>query len=630
MLARFQSDANSAPRQGLVLLQVLIVGLFCVFALRLWYLQVHKGAYYAEKAMDNRLRQEPMYAPRGLIRDRDGRLTAVNEPAYALGLVREDVEDLEATLGQVSRLTGVPRAELREKYDRLRRRVKPFETMVLAPDLAFDTLARVEALALRWPGLEIVVRPKRHYPQGELLAHVLGYVAEADEKELEERPELDLGDTVGKQGLEYVLEDRLRGTKGLRQMEVDASGRGLNDLVVKPPRAGRNLTLSIDLDLQRKATDLLRSGNHTGSVVALEPFSGQVLALVTNPSYNNNDFATGLSTKQWAELRDDPRHPMQNRVIQSAYPPGSVFKLIMAGAAMWAEKMDPGETVYCPGHYRLGRRVFRCWKKRGHGHMDLEQALVQSCDVYFYEWGHRLGVDRIEEFAKACGFGERTGISLPHERSGLIPSREWKRKRFGQRWQGGENLNMAIGQGYTLVTPLQVARFLGGLINGGDLLRPRLLAGGEPEKSGSVPLDRRQRLAILDIMRDTVESPRGTCRRLEMDGAVIGGKTGTAQVVRLKEEDRGAETEEIKYRFRDHSWVATWGIKDGRAVVIVVMVEHGGHGSESSLPVAKAMYRFLYDEGAAMGPTWPYVTPDPPEVLRVDREDPDEEAGGQG
>jgi penicillin-binding protein 2 len=336
----YDSQPQQPPKNGLMLLQGLILFLFFVFSFRLWYLQVHKGPEFAEMARENQLRRELVYAPRGLLRDRDGRLLAVNRPAYALAVVREDIRDVEATLAQVSLWTGMDLEGVQERYAQGRRRVKSFQPQILVPDISFELLARIEANTVFWPGLEIVVQPRRYYPQGPLMAHILGYVAEADEQELRRDPELHLGDMVGKQGLEFVLEDRLRGDKGLKQLEVDATGRNLNTRLLRRPEAGESIALSIDLGLQEYAAGLLRG--KAGGIVVLEPDTGQVLALVTQPSYDNNAFAGGLSNQQWVALRDHPRHPLQNRVIQSTYPPGSVWKLIMAACGLHEGILDPG------------------------------------------------------------------------------------------------------------------------------------------------------------------------------------------------------------------------------------------------------------------------------------------------
>ncbi|MBC17832.1 MAG: penicillin-binding protein 2 [Desulfovibrio sp.] len=592
-MSNLYSNADQTPPQsGLLLLQILILALFCLFSVRLWYLQIHRGEEYARKAKENQLRQEHIFSPRGLIRDRNGDLLAVNEPAYALGLVREDCPDIDQTLHQVARWTDLSFEELKETYNKKRRRVKPFEPLILVSDLSFHQLALIDANKLRWPGLEVQVRPRRQYRYGKLMAHVLGYVAEANEREMAKNAELALGDTVGKQGIEFVLEDRMRGVKGLSQFEVDVTGRRLQERILKHPRAGHEVSLSIDLGLQKVAMDWLEE--QAGGVVVMDADTGQIWALATSPSYDSNDFSSGLTPEQWAELRDDPLHPMQNRVIQSVYPPGSVFKHVVAGAGLHYDMLDPSETVNCTGQMKLGRRVFRCWKKWGHGKVDLETALVQSCDVYFYRMGKKLTVDRMSEFAQASGFGKLTGIRLPHEKAGVMPTREWKQRRFNESWQGGDNLNMSIGQGYTLVTPLQVARFFAGVINGGKLLKPLLLKDEKTVVQGTIPLDQKQLDLLHDALVETVDSNRGTARRIRTPGVVVGGKTGTTQVVRLTDELKELDDDDIPYRFRDHAWMSAIAEKDGRRFSIAVLVEHGLHGSSGAGPVVKAVIDYLF------------------------------------
>ncbi|NDV22370.1 penicillin-binding protein 2 [Desulfovibrio sp. JC022] len=591
-MSLYESKTQQPPKNGLLLLQGLILLLFCIFALRFWYLQIHKGEYFSEQARNNQLRQDNLYAPRGLLRDRNGQLLAVNEPAYALGIVREDCKDLDATLITVSEWTGVDLGKLKKVFKKSRRRVKPFEPLILVPNLTFEQVAVIEANSLHWPGLEVVVRPRRKYLQGPLLSHVLGYVSEVDEAELENDSDLAVGDYVGKQGLESVLEKRFRGIKGRRQSEVDATGRRLKQRILNPPIAGEDIDLSIDLGLQELGGKLLEG--KAGAVVVMNPDNGQILAFVSSPSYDNNAFTDGLSQKQWVALRDDPRTPLQNRVIQSVYPPGSVFKMTVAGAGLHYGVITPEDTVYCPGHMKLGKYVFRCWKKGGHGETNLEKSLVQSCDVYYYKLGKKLGVDRLSEYAFAAGFGKPTGISLPHEKGGLIPTRKWKRRRFGEIWHPGENLNFSIGQGYTLVTPLQVARSISSLINGGRLLRPQLLAGEPAEEQGVIPLTDRQREIIRKAMIETVDGPRGTARRLRMKGVVVGGKTGTAQVVKLTDELKKMKDEDIPYKYRDHAWMASFAEKDTQRYVVVCMVEHGLHGSSGAGPIVKAIYDHIF------------------------------------
>jgi penicillin-binding protein 2 len=583
-------DTPHRPRifSGPTLLLSCLVLLFCIFGIRLWYLQIYKNDFYTSRAQQNRIRQSTMFSPRGIIRDRSGVLLAENTPAYALALIREECPDIPGTLDQVSRWTGQPRDELQKVFEIGRKRVKHFDEQVIVANIPFELVALVEAHLLEWPGLTIVVRPKRFYTCGPTLAHVLGYVARANEEELNNDPDLQLGDDVGKQGVELVLERRLRGTKGLEEFEVDASGRILASRVVTQPVMGEDLTLSISLPLQEVATKALEG--QAGSVVLMDADTGELLAQVSLPSYDPNEFVFGISHAKWNALLEDPNHPLQNRPVQSAYPPGSVFKLVVGGLGLDSGTVTPSSTVYCSGSHKLGRRVFRCWNRGGHGKTDFKKSLRESCDVYYYQLGERLGVDAISEYATQCGFGVRTGVELPHERSGNMPTAEWKMRRFGEKWQGGETLNFAIGQGYTQTTPLQVARFVAALVNGGKILRPTLLKSETPDVIGELPMTETTRRLILEAMVATVEEDRGTARLLRRKGVRIGAKTGTAQVVKLLDKYERKKTEEIPYKYRDHAWLVGFAEKDGRHYVAVAMVEHGGHGGSDAGPVVGAVF----------------------------------------
>lgn len=592
MHIHFDPEGFQPPRSGLLLLQGLVGFLFFLFVVRFWYLQIHRGEEYARLAQDNRLRQERIYASRGLIRDRQGALLAENSPAFGLALIREDCRDIPATLAQVSQWTATPVEKLTAKFNQDRQRVKPFEPLLLISDMPFDLLARIESEIIHWPGLEIITRSKRNYPQGPLFAHILGYVAEANEQELENDKGLSLGDFVGKQGLELVLEQRLRGHKGQYQIEVDVLGRNLNRKLVEQPESGENIELSLDAGIQQAAWDAFEG--QAGGLVVMDPDSGKLLALVTSPSFDNNAFAAGLSQKDWVALRDNPRHPLQNRIIQSVYPPGSVWKLMMTGMIL-NEGISPSETVYCNGAVQLGRQTFRCWKKGGHGSVDMMRSLIESCDVYYYQMAERLGIDKLEQFAKACGFGAPTGIDLPHEKSGLVPSKSWKRRRFGEPWHRGETLNVSIGQGFTLVTPVQVAVFVSSLMNGGKLLKPSLLLDEPTIVKGTTPMTTQGRKLVMEAMRLTVATDAGTAKVLRRPDAVLGGKTGTAQVVRIVGEER-LKVEQMAYEHRDHAWMASWGEKDGKRYVVVCMLEHGGHGGSAAGPVVKRVYDKLFGE----------------------------------
>lgn len=585
-----EQEHYQPPRAGVILLQVLIGILFFVMVIRFWYLQMHKGEFFARQAIENRMRQEYVLAPRGRILDLHDRILTDNRTTYGLFLIREDCLDLPATLAQISAWSQTPLSRIIEKYQQDRLKIKPYEPLLMVPDINFDLVARIEAEIHAWPGLKIVVRTKRSYPERELFSHILGYVAEVNEQEMEKDPELAMGDLMGKQGLELKMEKRLRGSKGLYAVEVDAHARVMGRSMRDEPKGGHDLTLALDRDLQQTCWDALQGEN--GCVVVMEPDSGKVRALVSSPAYDNNLFAEGISRKDWEELRDNRSFPLQNRAIQSPYPPGSVWKLMMA-ALILESGISPHETVFCPGYAKLGKQIFRCWKHSGHGSLNLEQALIHSCDVYFYLMAEKLGIDRIESFAKSCGFGRPTGIDLPHERSGLVPSKKWKQRRFGRSWVRGDTFNVSIGQGATLVTPVQMANYVCALLNGGKLLKPQLLEHEPREVVATLPCKPETLEFIKNAMHKTATV--GTARVISRKDAEMGGKTGTAQVVKLRmAANRRIRNKEMQKAMRDHAWIATWGKKNGKTYVVVVMVEHGGGGSSVAGPVARKVYDYLF------------------------------------
>lgn len=590
-----ESENYQPPRAGLILLQVLVGLMFFVLVTRFWYLQLHKGAEFTRQAQENRLRAERIFAPRGRILDDKGHVLCDNRIAYGLSITRDDCRDIPATLAQISQWSGIPLTQIWDKFRQDSARLKSFEPLLLITDIEFDMVARIASEIHAWPGLEIVVRSKRSYPERDLFAHVLGYVAEASEQEMAADDTLAMGDLVGKQGLELKLEKLLRGSKGLYELEVDAHARVLGKTLRDEPRGGEELHLSLDSGLQKAAWDALDGA--AGCVVVMEPDSGKLRALVTSPAYDNNLFAAGISRKDWEALRTNERAPLQNRVIQSVYPPGSVWKLVMA-TMLLEQGVSPHDTVFCPGQVKLGNQIFRCWRRGGHGAQDLVHSLINSCDVYYYLMGERMGIDRIEAFAKACGFGRPTGIDLPHERSGLVPSRAWKQRRFGRAWARGETYNISIGQGFTLVTPVQVAVFVSALLNGGDLLKPQLLENAPRVVQGRVPAKPQTLAFVVEAMRRTANG--GTAKVVARKDADMGGKTGTAQVTKLKMAgERRLRTSELEYKQRDHAWIATWGVKNGKAYVVVVLVEHGGGGSSVAGPVARKVYDYMFGDATA-------------------------------
>ncbi len=586
-VGRESQESWQPPRTGLLLLQFLIVLFLCVFTARFYYLQILHGEEFAIQAQNNHWRVENLPAPRGRILDVKKRVLADNITTFGLSMVPDDVRDMKATLAQISIWTGIPINRVEERYRQTRLKVKSFEPLLLISNLQFNDVARIESELHYWPGLEIMILTRRNYPEKELFAHILGYVAEANEKELQADSDLALGDLVGRSGIELTMEKRLRGRKGVTDIEVDASGHMVSRQLREEPHMGRDLVMSIDRDAQQACWKAL--GSQAGSIIIMEPDTGKIRAMVTAPAYDNNLFAGGISHRDWADLRDSPRFPLQNRVLQSAYPPGSVWKLVMAGCLL-ENGIAPNATVFCSGSTRLGNRTFRCWKHSGHGSQNLEAALINSCDVYFYLMAEKVGINKIEEFARACGFGDRTGIGLPNERSGLVPSRDWKMRRHNSAWTRGDTFNTSIGQGYTLTTPLQIAVFVCSLLNGGEVLRPLLLENEEKDVRLRLPVSPATLQRIVTAMRRTASV--GTARVINRADADMGGKTGTAQVVKLGKNRPSNESMEREQR--DHAWIATWGRKRDKTYVVIVMVEHGGGGASVAGPIAARVYDYLF------------------------------------
>lgn len=592
MEIQFEGDGFQPPRHGLLMLQIFIGIYFFVFLLRIWYLQILQADKYSKLAQDNRYREVSLYASRGFIFDKKGVLLARNEVAYALAFVREDSRDIPKTLAKISEWTDIPIEELEVKYKRSIHKSKPFQPVILVSDIPFHQVARIEAMSHEYPGIRIMTRPRRYYPINTIYSHILGYVAEVNDKELDRDPTLRVGDFIGKQGVELYLENMLRGEKGISQREVDASGRILLEEVLKKPVSGNNLTLSVDTVLQQKVWDIL--GDRRATVVVMNPYTGKILSLVNRPSYDNNLFTRKLTNEEWVKIRDDERNPLHNKAVQGAYPPASVWKIPMV--TMLLERgVDPNESVRCTGEITVGNQVFRCWQKSGHGQVNMRRSVVVSCDVYYYLMAERYGIQYLSDMAKEYGFGQRLGLSLPYEHPGIVPNPEWKKARFKRNWHKGETINFSIGQGYTLVTPMQIASFLSGLINEGKEIRPSFLEYEEPEVMRILPIQEKHRLAILEYMEDTVTSNEGTARVLRTPGVIVGGKTGTAQVTKLRIIDgRRVKAHELPEKFRDHAWMAAYATKGEQTYVIVVLVEHGGGGGAVAGPIAKAIIDTIF------------------------------------
>ncbi|MGD8530111.1 MAG: penicillin-binding protein 2, partial [Syntrophobacterales bacterium] len=452
----------------------LVASVFVVLLLRLWFLQIIRGDSYRNLSENNRIRLEDIVPTRGIIYDRHGRILVDNRPAFNLAIVPEDVSDIHLTLGQLSGLLGVEQSQFMEKFQGAPKGA-PFRPVLLKRDMTRDEVAAVESHRFDLSGVMVQIEPKRSYERPSFAAHLIGYLGEIEEAQLKGRRDqgYKLGDYLGKYGVELEWEEALKGERGGRQVEADAAGRQLRILREVPSQPGHNLVLTLDTGLQLRAERALEG--KAGAIIALDPNTGDVLAMASSPAFDQNQFIRGLSAKEWQSIVDNPLHPLENKSIQGQYPIGSTFKPVVLAAALEDGVVDPNTILSCYGEYRLGNHVYRCWKKGGHGELALHQALVQSCDIYFYQLGQKLGVDRMAAYAKGFRLGRKTLIRLNNEAAGLVPTAEWKLRRFGVPWQKGEDLVMAIGQGFLLATPIQMAVFYAAIANGGKFLRPRVV-----------------------------------------------------------------------------------------------------------------------------------------------------------
>ena len=460
---------------------------------------------------------------------------------------------------------------------------------------------------MRLPGIKIKVEPLRNYVYKHLMSHVIGYLGEISKSKLgsSKNPFYSQGDFVGKNGLENVLESTLRGKKGYKEVEADVSGRELKTLRKFPSENGNNLILTLDVRVQEELEKAMISTPENvmnGSVVVMKVQTGEVLAIASKPSFDPNEFAAGITPENWKKLINDEMHPLQNRSIHSQYPPGSTYKIAVAYAALEEGMIDPETTINCPGHFKLGRGRYRCWKKNGHGDVNIHDALVQSCDVFFYTVGHRMGIDTLARYAKIFGFGFPTGLGLSREKSGLVPSTQWKLKNRKQPWLLGETISASIGQGYNLVTPMQQANMIAAVANGGMLLKPYLVKrieepGGKtikeyfPEIKGKIADSSESLEIIRKALRDVVNGPRGTGKKSRLKDVVVSGKTGTVQVVRMKAKKEMEQDNEIPYKYRDHAWFVAFAPYEKPEIAVAVLVEHGGHGGATAAPIAKNIFK---------------------------------------
>lgn len=575
---------------------VVFVGLaFFLIFIRLWSLHVIQGSELRHLSENNRIRLLENPADRGMLLDRKGRILAHNRPSFEVYLVPEDVQANPEVLVKIAGMLNMTQDEIEEKI-RAQKRRAPFRPVKIKSDIDWNELAVLESNRVHLPGLLVDVRPRRAYDYGDLASHLIGYLGEVDENELRQSEDSPyrMGALIGKYGVEYRWENDLRGVDGGQQIEVDALGREVRPLGVVEPFPGNNLSLTIDLDLQKTAEEAYKDKN--GALIAMDPKTGHILAMVSKPSFE--PFARNISPEEWKTLVENPYHPLTNKGIQGQYPAGSIFKIVTAIAGLESGMITPNTQLHCTGAFSYGNRDFRCWKEGGHGTLSLHRAIVESCDIYFYQVGLKVGVDLIAHYANEFGLGKLTGISLPHEKPGTVPSSSWKKKRFGAPWYSGETLSFSVGQGYLLTTPLQLLMLISGVANGGKLSLPQVVEKVEdvygntlkeypPVELGRANVSQNTLQIIQDALKGAVNEPHGTGSACLLKDVKVAGKTGTAQVVAMPENFKRGEMNRIPLKFRDHAWFVAYAPFEDPKISVVVLVEHGGFGASAAAPIAK-------------------------------------------
>lgn len=592
-------EALLFKRRALVaaLLSILFIGLLLS---RLVYLQLIEHAHFKTLSENNRVRLMAIAPNRGLIYDRNGVVLAENTPSYRLEITPEQVEDMDATIEGLAELVALDEPTLK-RFRKTVKRSHPFIGVPLRTKLSEDEVARLAVNLHRFPGMDITARLSRHYPLGDRAVHVIGYVGRIDEDELKKVDAANYSGTshIGKVGLEKFYEDELHGQVGHQSVEVNVQGRILRVLEEKKPEPGQNLVLSLDAELQAVAENAMQDYN--GAVVAMVPETGEILAMASMPTYDPNLFVHGISVKDYARLRDSDDRPLFNRALAGQYPPGSTMKPFVALAGLEYKTMGHREQIDCEGYYLLPNeeRRYRDWKKEGHGETNLEEALAQSCDVYFYEIAYRLGIDHMHKFLSQFGFGQRTGLDTVGEQSGLLPSREWKKRTRHKIWFPGETLISGIGQGYMLTTPIQLASATATLSMRGQIMTPHLLNElRSPSSSDSqlwqarpgkqIQLNRTANWQhIFKGMYSVVHGLRGTARGTGYGLKYrMAGKTGTAQVFGIAQ-DAEYDEETIAKKLRDHALFVAFAPYEKPEIAVAVIAENGGHGSGVAAPIAR-------------------------------------------
>ena len=607
-MLRIREDRQAVARR-IEIGRVAVGAVLSLLDVAYWLIQIVRGEYYFSLSENNRIRAVKITAPRGYVLDRNGAALVENEPAYTLHLYRREAKDLDASVEFIVALLGLNPDQVRSRVERGRREPE-FVPIPIAENLGIEEVAAVEARAVEHPEFAITVSQRRLYKHGGSAAHALGYLSEATPEQIRNAggTVYGVGDWIGQKGVESAYERLLAGASGERRVIVDSHGREVAEEARLEATPGQNLFLTLDSKLQDVAEEFFRE--RVGSAVALDPRTGEILALVSSPTYDPNWFTRRVTTAEWNGLLENPDRPLQNRAIQNMYSPGSVIKPFLAYGALARGLVDPDWKVFCPGHAVFYGRDFHCHKKGGHGLVNLRDAIKESCDVYFYTLGQKLGVDRINEILTGFGFGSPTGVDLSFEKAGLVPSEEWARTRRGARWYPSETISVSIGQGPLLVTTMQVARALSALVEGGRLPTPHLFYSSQDPKTGSQlrykaefrqgpTLDADKLAIVKNAMWAVVNEPGGTAFGSRVASVEIGGKTGTAQVVGHDSTVRaGAD----KSKLETHAWFAGFGPIQDPSMVVVVFVENGGQGNVAAAPLEKALFEARFGVGPEVPP----------------------------
>ena len=601
MRSEFDSFYDKQLQTRIRVAYLIVLFIFGLLCLRLWYLQIIGGAHHRKLSENNRIRIQKIKAPRGLILDVRGQVLASNRPSFDICLVPQDTSHAEVVLKHLSEILGSDLSQQKKRVERSRGR-PPFEPIKLMTDASRDTIGLVLTHRLDLPGVVVSPIPVRYYPYDTLACHLLGHLGEISPQELyhSEFSRYEMGDFIGKYGVEQTMELQFKGADGGYQAVVDAAGYKISIMGRVDPVPAHNIILTIFADLQKVAEEAL--GDKAGAVVAVNPRNGRVLAMVSSPAFNPNLFSCGISPQDWDNLIKNPEHPLMNRCIQSLHPPGSTYKLITAAAALEEGLVSPDTTFLCRGSFRCGNRLYRCWKRSGHGTVSLIKGLVESCDVYFYNLGSLLGPDILAKYARGFGFGLPTEITLSDEKSGFIPTSEWYQRKYGIPWQSGESLSIAIGQGSNQVTPLQLVLAYASIANGGILYKPlcidrivtaegKVVERFKPIIKGRIPLSQENIKLLRECLWGAVNSPSGTGWRAQLSHVDVAGKTGTAQVISLNRE----KSSRPGHKFLDHAWFVAFAPKDEARIAIVVLVEHGGHGGSAAAPIAKKIISKFFE-----------------------------------